>query len=259
MVVPQPDLFVVCKNCGSEVSPYVTECPYCGQRVRKRAPKLERGSEAEPARRRRRTRLPKLRPDEIEGIAPERRPYATMALVAISVATTLVYVMDKTLDLGVVVVPGADEAWRWFAAPFVHGESLGYQLVTLVAVAIFGSLLERRFGPFPVIAVFLLAGAAGCAAAVLLEAPALFDNLPGVVVKGANGAALGLLTAWWVDDRRAARRGQDRESDLVGVYVVAAVLVLLSLAVVEANIAAAVGGAAAGAVLGLGLPLFTRR
>jgi uncharacterized OB-fold protein len=30
------DLFVVCKNCGSEVSPYVTECPYCGQRVRKR-------------------------------------------------------------------------------------------------------------------------------------------------------------------------------------------------------------------------------
>ncbi|MBA2763964.1 MAG: zinc-ribbon domain-containing protein [Thermoleophilaceae bacterium] len=33
-----PDLFVVCKNCGSEVSPYVTECPYCGQRVRKRAP-----------------------------------------------------------------------------------------------------------------------------------------------------------------------------------------------------------------------------
>src|SRR5437763_1167677 len=42
------DLFVVCKNCGSEVSPYVTECPYCGQRVRKRAPKIER--QATPAR-----------------------------------------------------------------------------------------------------------------------------------------------------------------------------------------------------------------
>jgi uncharacterized OB-fold protein len=38
-----PDLFVVCKSCGSQVSPYVTECPYCGQRVRKRAPKIERG------------------------------------------------------------------------------------------------------------------------------------------------------------------------------------------------------------------------
>ena len=52
----QPDLFVVCKNCGSEVSPYVTECPYCGQRVRKRAPKLERGGEKELPRSRRSSR-----------------------------------------------------------------------------------------------------------------------------------------------------------------------------------------------------------
>ena len=44
--VSQPDLFVVCKNCGSEVSPYVTECPYCGQRVRKRAPKIDRSGDA---------------------------------------------------------------------------------------------------------------------------------------------------------------------------------------------------------------------
>ena len=69
----QPDLFVVCKNCGSEVSPYVTECPYCGQRVRKRAPKIDRGGDAIETQKRRRPRLPRLRPDEIEGIAPERR------------------------------------------------------------------------------------------------------------------------------------------------------------------------------------------
>ena len=37
-----PDLFVICKSCGSEVSPYITECPYCGNRLRKRAPKLDR-------------------------------------------------------------------------------------------------------------------------------------------------------------------------------------------------------------------------
>ena len=36
------DLFVVCKQCGSEVSPYITECPYCGHRLRRRAPKLPR-------------------------------------------------------------------------------------------------------------------------------------------------------------------------------------------------------------------------
>ena len=57
----------------------------------------------------------------------------------------------------------------------------------------------------------------------------------------------------------AARRGDDRENDLIGVYVVAAVLVLLSLAVPEANIGAAVGGALAGALMGLTLPLLTRR
>ena len=239
----QPDLFVV--------------CPYCGQRVRKRAPKLERG-EREAARRKRRSRLPRLRPDEIEGIAPDTRPYATIALILICLATTFVAVTDETIDLGTIVVPGADEVWRWFTAPFVHGNALGYQFVTLVAVGIFGSLLERRFGPVPVVATFVLAGAAGCAIAVSLEVPALFSDLSDNV-RGANGAALGLLTAWLVDDRRTARRGQDRENDLIGAYVIAAVLLLLSLAVEEANIGVAVGGAAAGALLGLVLPLFTRR
>ena len=75
---------------------------------------------------------------------------------------------------------------------------------------------------------------------------------------GANGAALGLLVAWLVDDRLAARRGDDRENDLLGVYVIAAVLVLLSLTTEAANIAAAVGGALAGALLGLLLPRLTR-
>ena len=42
----ETELSVICKNCGSEVSPYVTECPYCGARLRKRAPKLERRGDA---------------------------------------------------------------------------------------------------------------------------------------------------------------------------------------------------------------------
>ena len=76
---------------------------------------------------------------------------------------------------------------------------------------------------------------------------------------GPNGAALGLLCAWLVDDRLAVRRGEDRENDLLGVYVIAAVLVLLSLTTEEANIGAAVGGALAGAVIGLLLPRLTRK
>ena len=57
----------------------------------------------------------------------------------------------------------------------------------------------------------------------------------------------------------ATRRGQDRDNDLLGVYVVASVLVLLSVAEESANLGAAVGGALAGTALGLILPVFTRR
>jgi membrane associated rhomboid family serine protease len=264
--VSQPDLFVVCKNCGSEVSPYVTECPYCGQRVRKRAPKLDRSSgEPEQKRRRRQRKLPRLRAEEIAGIAPDVRPYATFALIAVCAAAMLVYAADRTLDLGYVTIvhegPGRsfDEVWRWFATPFLHTDQLGYGFVALVPVAIFGTLLERRYGPVAVVATFILAGAAGAGLSVLLETPPLLSDAPGWAVFGANGAALGLLVAWLVDDRLAARRGDDRENDLLGVYVIAAVLVLLSLTTEEANISAAVGGALVGAVMGLLLPALTRK
>jgi membrane associated rhomboid family serine protease len=259
--VSQPDLFVVCKNCGSEVSPYVTECPYCGQRVRKRAPKIDR-STGEPAtkRRRRAKKLPRLRAEEIAGIAPDTRPYATIGLIAVCVVLALVAAADELLDLGYLIVPGGieDEVWRWFVSPFLHSDSLGYAFVALVAVGIFGSLLERRFGPVLVVVTFVLAGAAGSAVAATLETPPLLSDAPVWGVWGANGAALGLLVAWLVDDRLAARRGDDRENDLLGVYIIAAVLVLLSLTTLEANIGAAAGGALAGSVIGLLLPGFAR-
>ena len=44
-------------------------------------------------------------------------------------------------------MPFSDEVWRLFTTPFVHADQLGYQFVALVAVGIFGTMLERRFGP----------------------------------------------------------------------------------------------------------------
>ena len=255
----QPDLFVVCKNCGSEVSPYVTECPYCGQRVRKRAPKIDRGAGTTAPKRRRRAKLPRLRAEEIAGIAPDTRPYATFGLILACIVLSLVWAADDSLDLGFVAVPFGEEVWRLFATPFFHADQLGYAFVALIAVGIFGTMLERRSGPLAVVATFVLAGAAGAALAVALDVPPLFDDSPFYLVFGANGAALGLLCAWLVEDRMAARRGEDRDNDLIGVYVIAAVLVGLSLTTEEANIAAAAGGAVVGALLGLVLPLFTRK
>jgi membrane associated rhomboid family serine protease len=259
--VSQPDLFVVCRNCGSEVSPYVTECPYCGQRVRKRAPKLDRsGGEPQPKkRRRRRPTLPRLRPEEIAGIAPDTRPYATFGLILLGALSILLFRADDTLDLGYLGVPSFEAPWRFFVAPFLFADQIGYAFVALVAVGIFGTLLERRFGLLPVIAVFVLAGAAGMALTALIETPPLFTQAEAFPAYGANGSALGLLCAWLVDDRVSARRGNERENDLLGVYVIAIMLVLLSLAEEAANISAAVGGSIAGALLGLALPLFTRR
>jgi membrane associated rhomboid family serine protease len=258
--VSQPDLFVVCRNCGSEVSPYVTECPYCGQRVRKRAPKLDRsGGEPQPKRRKRRPSLPRLRAEEIAGIAPETRPYATLGLIGVCLLSILLFQADSTVDLGYLRVPIAEEPWRFFVAPFLFADQVGYAFVALVAVAIFGSLLERRFGALAVVAVFVLSGAAGMGFVALVETPPLFTNTEVFFVFGANGSALGLLCAWLVDDRLAARRADEREHDLLGVYVIAIALVLLSLAEEAANVGAAVGGALTGALLGLTLPLFTRK
>src|ERR1700675_231409 len=88
------DLFVVCKQCGSEVSPYITECPYCGHRLRRRAPKLPSAQAlggSSPASKRRWGRLrsglspaPRRSHSRGEDRWVTSRPYATAALVLVS-------------------------------------------------------------------------------------------------------------------------------------------------------------------------------
>src|SRR5258705_9269231 len=80
-----PELSLVCKSCGAEVSPYITECPYCGARVQKRAPKLDRGGRPRPGKSpRSRPQLPRLRPGEIPRIPADPRPWGTRLLVLAS-------------------------------------------------------------------------------------------------------------------------------------------------------------------------------
>ena len=224
----------------------MTECPYCGQRVRKRAPKIERGEQAEPKPpKRARTSLPRLRRGEIPGIAAETRPYGTLALIVLALATTIVYAADELLILDNVVLNGLPldgDYWKLVTTAFAHLDHFGYAFIALTAVGVFGTLLERRFGlPF-VVLTFVLSAAAGSALAVVM------DEAP--IAIGANGAALGLLCAWLVDDWLARRRGDDRENDLLGVYVFAVVLLLIPVAEPDANVFAAIGGAAAGTVIG---------
>lgn len=248
------DLFVVCKNCGSEVSPYVTECPYCGQRVRKRAPKIERGAPAgadKPRRSRRssKPRLGRLRPGELPGLRTEGRPVATIAIVAGAFLAYLAAVAGAFHPINAIVVGELHgEWWRIFTAPFVHLSGGGtifaggaYQFATMVAIGIFGTMLERRHGPIVVLGIAVIAGAGGMFVASEL----------GELAAGSNGLALGLLCAWAVPVLAAWRRGDEWEGDLLGTAVIAAVLLAMPVAVDIADAVAGVTGAVVGLVLGL--------
>jgi membrane associated rhomboid family serine protease len=240
-----PDLFVVCKSCGAEVSPYITECPYCGTRLRKRAPKLERGGTPK-APRRARPRLAPLRRGEIPGIRPDRRPYGTIALLLVSVVVTLLARAGwdrMTLDL-LLSDPLDGDWWRPFSTLFLYG-STGYEVAALTAVAIFGILLERRHGWWAPVAVFLIGGGLGMLLVVGV------DELS--VATGGNGAALALLAAWAMRDVLGRRKGREDEADLLAVLAIASVLVLLPVAAYDAHALAGLGGGIAGIVMGLGL------
>ena len=245
----ETELRVICKNCGSEVSPYVTECPYCGARLRKRAPKLERRGDAlEPKPRSRRSRG--LLPGALRGGASlgADRPYATLAVILGSAALILV---EKATAYGVasfggLVVPGYDQWWRFLSAPFAYTD-LGYLFVVAVALVIFGVALERRLGAFATGLLMLACGSLG-----MLAAAAIVDGTDGFeVMAGGNGLALGVLAAWFAIRRAEARRAIDDDYDRVGVAVVAAVLLALPIFESTASPYAGVVGGLIGGLCGL--------
>jgi membrane associated rhomboid family serine protease len=246
--MPGADLFVICKKCGSEVSPYVTECPYCGTRLRKRAPKLDRPDRSPKRSRIPTPRLSPLRSGEIPGIRPDARPWVTIAIVVASLGVSLAWkIVPSSLDIAVNGAPG-DEFWRVFTAPFLY-ENVGYGFIALVAIAIFGWLLERRHGPIVTALVFVCCASGGIAIASLLPHP---------LAAGGNGGALGLIAAWAVPSLMARRRGEETDSDLLGATVVAGCVLLTPVVATSANWLAAVGGGVIGLVLGVPLARLNR-
>jgi membrane associated rhomboid family serine protease len=249
-----PDLFVVCKNCGSEVSPYITECPYCGTRLRKRAPKIERdGTVSEPKPKKQKPKKekkpPRERPARAEGertgfaAGLTTRPYATLALVTLSLFGYLVLAVVGRADIAV-AGPIGGEWWRVVTSAFVYGNAW-YELAAVTAIGIYGGLLERRHGPFAVLALFLVCGAGGIALTAAID--------PSPLAIGGNGAALGLLCAWAVRDLLARARGEEYDGDLLGTLVIALVVLLMPLATVEASAIAGFAGGAVGLLAGLAL------
>jgi hypothetical protein len=252
------DLFVVCKQCGSEVSPYITECPYCGNRLRRRAPKLPRANIP--------SRSPRRRPG-IPGLRRQRaarsprgasslygagrwvgtRPYATIALVSVSCAAWILVHASPSVYLHVAVIGGIHgEWWKLFSSEFVYLYGL-YAFFAIVAIAIFGWLVEQRHGPAVVLALFFGAGATGVlVSCAVYEAP---------LISGGNASALALLAVWAVPDLRVARARGYYEGDLLGAGVCAALLLAMPFArsFSELSWLGGVAGAAVGLLVGMGL------
>lgn len=241
----ETELSVVCKNCGSEVSPYVTECPYCGARLRKRAPKLERRGDALEAKRSRTRR--RRRRSAFSGLEPGR-PYATLAAILVPVALVLAQRAsgESLVTYGGISVPLESDPWRYLTAPFAYGD-IGYLFVVAVALVLFGPGIERRLGSLPTAILLLACGALGMVAAVGVEEAR--DSL--VVIAGGNGMALGALAAWFAMRRAEVRGAVDEELDRIGVAVVAAVLLLLPVFDDAANVFAGIAGGVVGGLAGL--------
>ncbi len=258
-----PDLFVVCKNCQSEVSPYITECPYCGQRLRKRAPKIDReGRPSEPMAApppppkpppARRKAAPRIRPAErLHAAAGPRRPIATIFLVVASLIVTLGWQAGIwSLDPLIINGPVEGEWWRLLTASFVYNTA-GYEAVSLSTIALFGWLLERRHGAWATLTVFLLGTLVGSALVVLL------DGASGIALGGV-APAIALLCAWAMRDVRTRRGGGEVEADMLGVGIWLVVLALVPVATPEAHVLAALGGAVVGILLGLSLARMAER
>ncbi len=252
------DLFVVCKQCGAEVSPYITECPYCGHRLRRRAPKLPpvnapaRGG----LRGRARSLLSRSRPVSAGGVARTRtrrapsrwaaeRPYVTIALVAASCVMWVVVHAEPDVYAHMAILgPLRGDWWKLLTNEFAYTDGV-YAFVAILTVAIFGWLLERRYGPWVVLALFFGAGVAGALVALAVY--------PFPLVSGANAGALALLAAWAAPDVELAREGGYREGDLLGAGALAALLLAMPFARPEASWLAGVTGGVLGLLVGLGM------
>jgi len=245
----ETELSVICKNCGSEVSPYVTECPYCGARLRKRAPKLERRGDAlEPRPQRPRPYLLRMRRSRpVESTGPPR-PYATLAAILGSAVLLLLLKAtgSEISGYGGLVVPLADEWWRFLTAPFAYVD-VGYLFVVAIGLAIFASGLERRLGT-PATALLLLA----CGSLGMLAASGVANAQGGIhAIAGGNGMALGALAAWLAIRRGETQGAVDADYDAIGVIVAAAVLLALPIFESSADPFAGLVGGAVGGLAGL--------
>ena len=228
------------QDCGSEVSPYITECPYCGTRLRKRAPKIERGGDAEAPPRQARSRAARCgraAAGEIPGIRADARGPTRRSLLVLRVAARA---RSRRRRAAATSATSCSSPASTTSGGARSRRSFVYVNDRLRARRARGDRplrLAARAPPRAAGAVLVFLARAASAGMRRDRRPA-----PRRSPCGGNGAALGAAGAWAMPDLlgRRARRGHD--GDLLGVAVIAAVLVLLPLATPRRSAVAGRGG-----------------
>ena len=197
--------------------------------------------------------LTRLRRDEIPGIRGDTRPYATMALVLAGLIGCLLWRTNLGGSQGNLIVVGqpGSEWWRLFTAAFTY-DNIGYALITLGTVGLFGWLLERRHGPLP--------GARRCSSSAgSADLAATTAIQPNAILLGAQGGALALVCAWATPDLLTLRSGGEVDGDLIGAAVIAVAVALMPLADAAASWVSDGVGIVAGFAIGIPLALIGER
>lgn len=290
----QAELFTVCSSCGQQVSTFVTECPYCGTRLQKRAPRLDRKdgdleallrlptlepdrtlreTDAEddvvvPLKRGRRTlgrgRVPKsstARPRK-----PGRRPrtrkasssYATegtaYATFAIVLLALIGLPVEQLLSTNDLALFQGSEAWRAVTGALTYGNTWN-ALAVLTTFGVFGWLWERRAGLVGTILVVVAFLGAGVGGLLLDRA---VGSDPLVLYFGSAGAAVALATAWIVCEIRARRANESLDGDLAGAVVLLLVPIATTALTADTVPVSIALGLAVGGGAGMALSLARR-
>lgn len=245
-----------CPTCGAPVSPFVTECPFCGTDVRRRArftaarlrlrrrlkglsPKrLGRQSLAE----RRESPFPRGRGRSAPRLDPST-PYAVGILLIANLFAYLVFDArgDLISDPGALSVPAVKdgEFWRLITFQFLH-TGIFELIFNLFLLVLFAVLVEQRYGHLAAVACYLIAGVAGGLVAVAIDS--------NIVAAGSTVSTFGLMGTWLVMISRP--RALEHHYPLGAGLIVVGLLLLYGALQDGIDLWSQVGGLAAGLAFG---------
>jgi membrane associated rhomboid family serine protease len=228
------ETYISCQRCGRPICPDCMraasvgfQCPECVAEGRASTPQ----------------------PRTVYGGAVRARENAvTLTLIAINVAVFLAVTLTggRVLESTMMYPAGvaAGQWWRLLTSVFLHQAFL-HLVFNMVALWIFGPVMERLLGRVRFLALYLLSGLAGSVAVYLLSAPFSFTL-------GASGAVFGLLGAALVV---TVRRGYDA-SWLLGLL---GINLVITFTIGTISWQGHLGGLIGGLVLGAALAWAPRR